>query len=105
LLTIKEEFKLSSDFGEIGGYPLLSQKKKITAGIFKVSRSSSVPPSTRDALYQGLPPGIKSALRSRLQTFEIKEEVTFLFNFFSSYDFLDQLFLVLSQSKLLIFKS
>jgi Protein of unknown function (DUF668) len=104
LLTIKEQFKLSSDFGEIGGHPLLSQKK-ITAGIFKVSRSSSVPPSTRDALYQGLPPGIKSALRSRLQTFEIKEEVTFLFNFFSSYDFLDQLFLVLSQSKLLIFKS
>ncbi|KAJ1695787.1 hypothetical protein LUZ63_012485 [Rhynchospora breviuscula] len=41
-----------------------------------VSRSSSVPPSTRDALYQGLPPGIKSALRSRLQTFEIKEELT-----------------------------
>lgn len=41
-----------------------------------VSRSSSVPPSTRDALYQGLPPGIKSALRSRLQTFEMKEELT-----------------------------
>ncbi|KAJ4772525.1 Ikzf5 (DUF668) [Rhynchospora pubera] len=41
-----------------------------------VSRSSSVPPSTRDALYQGLPPGIKSALRSRLQAFEIKEELT-----------------------------
>ncbi|KAJ3687904.1 hypothetical protein LUZ61_017068 [Rhynchospora tenuis] len=41
-----------------------------------VSRSSSVPPSTRDALYQGLPPGIKSALRSRLQTFEIKEELS-----------------------------
>jgi Protein of unknown function (DUF668) len=58
----------------------------------------------RDALYQGLPPGIKSALRSRLQTFEIKEEVTFLFDFFSSYDFLYHLFLVLSQSKMFIVK-
>ncbi|KAJ7973953.1 DUF668 family protein [Quillaja saponaria] len=41
-----------------------------------VSRSSSVPPNTRDALYQGLPPGIKSALRSRLQSFQVKEELT-----------------------------
>ncbi|XVF37252.1 hypothetical protein REPUB_Repub19eG0130600 [Reevesia pubescens] len=41
-----------------------------------VSRSSSVPPNTRDSLYQGLPPTIKSALRSRLQSFKIKEELT-----------------------------
>ncbi|KAK6116618.1 hypothetical protein DH2020_049617 [Rehmannia glutinosa] len=41
-----------------------------------VTRSSSVPPSTRDALYQGLPPGIKSALRTRLQSFQLKEELT-----------------------------
>ncbi|KAJ3681530.1 hypothetical protein LUZ60_016019 [Juncus effusus] len=41
-----------------------------------VSRSSSVPPNTRDSLYQGLPPGIKSALKHRLLTFEIKEEIT-----------------------------
>ncbi|XWS24854.1 hypothetical protein CRYUN_Cryun27aG0020700 [Craigia yunnanensis] len=41
-----------------------------------VSRSSSVPPNTRDSLYQGLPPTIKSALRSRLQSFQIKEELT-----------------------------
>ncbi|XP_074578456.1 protein PSK SIMULATOR 1-like isoform X2 [Curcuma longa] len=40
-----------------------------------VSRPSSVPPSTRDALYQGLPPSIKSALRSKLQSFEFKEEI------------------------------
>jgi len=40
-----------------------------------VSRSSSVPPNTRDALYQGLPPNVKSALRSRLQSFQVKEEV------------------------------
>ncbi|KAH9757975.1 protein PSK SIMULATOR 1 [Citrus sinensis] len=41
-----------------------------------VSRSSSVPPNTRDALYQGLPPTIKSALRSKLQSFQVKEELT-----------------------------
>ncbi|KAE8684434.1 protein-tyrosine-phosphatase PTP1-like [Hibiscus syriacus] len=41
-----------------------------------VSRSSSVPPNTRDSLYQGLPPTIKSALRFRLQSFQIKEELT-----------------------------
>ncbi|XP_040996516.1 protein PSK SIMULATOR 1-like [Juglans microcarpa x Juglans regia] len=41
-----------------------------------VSRSSSVPPNTRDALYQGLPPGIKASLRSKLQSFHVKEELT-----------------------------
>ncbi|XP_031247138.1 uncharacterized protein LOC116104852 [Pistacia vera] len=41
-----------------------------------VSRSSSVPPNTRDALYQGLPPNIKSALRAKVQSFQVKEELT-----------------------------
>ncbi|KAL9245505.1 hypothetical protein vseg_019149 [Gypsophila vaccaria] len=41
-----------------------------------VSRSSSVPPNTRDALYQGLPPNVKSALRSKLQSFQVDEELT-----------------------------
>ncbi|KAE9589121.1 hypothetical protein Lal_00000333 [Lupinus albus] len=41
-----------------------------------VSRSGSVPPNTRDALYHGLPPNVKSALRSRLQSFQVKEELT-----------------------------
>ncbi|CAA0827841.1 Protein of unknown function (DUF668 [Striga hermonthica] len=41
-----------------------------------VTRSNSVPPSTRDALYQGLPPTIKSALRAKLQSFQLKEELT-----------------------------
>ncbi|KAF5749320.1 hypothetical protein HS088_TW04G01288 [Tripterygium wilfordii] len=41
-----------------------------------VSRSSSVPQNTRDALYQGLPPNIKLALRSKLQSFQLKEELT-----------------------------
>lgn len=43
--------------------------------ILQVSRSSSVPQNTRDALYQGLPPSIKSAFRSKLQLFQVKEEV------------------------------
>ncbi|XP_076900461.1 protein PSK SIMULATOR 1-like [Bidens hawaiensis] len=41
-----------------------------------VTRSSSVPPSTRDSLYQGLPPNIKLAMRSRLHSFHPKEELT-----------------------------
>ncbi|KAH9625940.1 hypothetical protein KSS87_020360 [Heliosperma pusillum] len=41
-----------------------------------VSRSNSVPPNTRDALYQGLPPNVKSALRSKLLSFQLDEELT-----------------------------
>ncbi|ONK77463.1 uncharacterized protein A4U43_C02F6780 [Asparagus officinalis] len=41
-----------------------------------VTRSSSVPSNTRDSLYQGLPTRVKSALRSRLQSFQVKEELT-----------------------------
>ncbi|KAJ7945160.1 DUF668 family protein [Quillaja saponaria] len=41
-----------------------------------VARSSSMPANTRDALYQSLPPNIKSALRSRLLSFHVKEELT-----------------------------
>jgi hypothetical protein len=36
-----------------------------------------VPPNTRDALYQGLPPNIKSALRFKLLSFQVNEEVSF----------------------------
>ncbi|XP_059280326.1 protein PSK SIMULATOR 1-like isoform X2 [Lycium ferocissimum] len=41
-----------------------------------VTRSGSVPPNTRDALYHGLPPSIKSALRFKLLSFSLKEELT-----------------------------
>ncbi|XP_057532344.1 protein PSK SIMULATOR 1 isoform X2 [Amaranthus tricolor] len=41
-----------------------------------VSRSNSVPPNTRDALYQGLPPNVKASLRSKVQSFQLKEEFT-----------------------------
>ncbi|KAH7315928.1 hypothetical protein KP509_21G071000 [Ceratopteris richardii] len=40
-----------------------------------VSRPSSVPPNTRDNLYQGLPPSIKSSLRNKLSS-PIGEELT-----------------------------
>lgn len=40
-----------------------------------VSRPSSVPPNTRDNLYQGLPPSIKASLRSKL-SFPMREELT-----------------------------
>ena len=46
-----------------------------------MSRSSSVPPNTRDALYQGLPPYIKAALRPKLQSFQVKEEVCIVYIF------------------------
>ncbi|KAM0940529.1 hypothetical protein DsansV1_C18g0151221 [Dioscorea sansibarensis] len=41
-----------------------------------VTRSSTVPSSTRDALYQGLPLSMKCSLRSKLQCFQLKEELT-----------------------------
>ncbi|KAI7729613.1 hypothetical protein M8C21_001594 [Ambrosia artemisiifolia] len=41
-----------------------------------VTRSGFVPPSTRDSLYQGLPPNIKLAMRSKLHSFHPKEELT-----------------------------
>nr|CAD1842021.1 unnamed protein product [Ananas comosus var. bracteatus] len=39
-----------------------------------VSRSSSVPPNARDALYQALPLTVKSTLRNKLQSFQVDEE-------------------------------
>ncbi|XWS29958.1 hypothetical protein CRYUN_Cryun24cG0075800 [Craigia yunnanensis] len=41
-----------------------------------VARSSSIPANTRDALYQNLPPSIKSALHSKLRSFHVKAELT-----------------------------
>ncbi|AQK86365.1 hypothetical protein ZEAMMB73_Zm00001d038336 [Zea mays] len=41
-----------------------------------VSQSCAMPPNARDALYHSLPPIIKSALRYKLQSFEVKEELT-----------------------------
>ncbi|XP_073004337.1 protein PSK SIMULATOR 1-like isoform X1 [Typha latifolia] len=40
-----------------------------------VSRSCSMPPSNRDALYQALPPSIKSALRTKLQSYPVIQEL------------------------------
>ncbi|XP_044470129.1 protein PSK SIMULATOR 1-like [Mangifera indica] len=41
-----------------------------------VARSSSMPPNTRDALYQSLPPTIKSGLRFKVQSLSFKDELT-----------------------------
>ncbi|XP_056164443.1 protein PSK SIMULATOR 1 isoform X3 [Syzygium oleosum] len=41
-----------------------------------VSRSGSVPPNSREALYQGLPAHVKTALRSKLQSFQRVEELS-----------------------------
>ncbi|KAF3772723.1 hypothetical protein EJ110_NYTH57159 [Nymphaea thermarum] len=41
-----------------------------------VSRPSSIPPNARDTLYQGLPPSVKLAFRSKLLTFTVSEELT-----------------------------
>ncbi|VFQ62461.1 unnamed protein product [Cuscuta campestris] len=38
------------------------------------SRPTSLPPNTRDTLYNGLPPVVKTELRSRLQALDTKEE-------------------------------
>ncbi|TVT97505.1 hypothetical protein EJB05_57252 [Eragrostis curvula] len=41
-----------------------------------VSRPTTVTSNMRDALYRGLPPTIKSTLRSKLRSFKLKEELT-----------------------------
>ncbi|XP_030545283.1 protein PSK SIMULATOR 1 [Rhodamnia argentea] len=41
-----------------------------------VSRSGSVPPNSREALYQGLPAHVKTALRSKLLSFQLVEELS-----------------------------
>ncbi|KAG6789800.1 hypothetical protein POTOM_005924 [Populus tomentosa] len=42
----------------------------------QVGRSSSMPPNSKNALYQNLLPGVKSALRSKLLSFHVKDELT-----------------------------
>lgn len=44
----------------------------------QVARSSSMAPSSRDTLYQSLPPSMKSALRAKLDSFHVNEEVLFI---------------------------
>lgn len=41
-----------------------------------VARSCAMPCNARESLYQSLPPSIKSSLRSKLQSFHVKEELT-----------------------------
>ncbi|KAF8115692.1 hypothetical protein N665_0025s0150 [Sinapis alba] len=41
-----------------------------------VARSSSITSNARDSLYQSLPPGIKLALRSKIKSFKVDEELS-----------------------------
>ncbi|KAJ6754737.1 hypothetical protein OIU79_027369 [Salix purpurea] len=41
-----------------------------------VARSGSLPPDSKNALYQNLLPGVKSTLRSKMQSFHVKDELT-----------------------------
>ncbi|XP_011099662.1 uncharacterized protein LOC105178023 [Sesamum indicum] len=41
-----------------------------------VARSSPVPSSSRDTLYQSLPPNVKDSLRSKLQSFHVGKELS-----------------------------
>ncbi|XP_047310355.1 protein PSK SIMULATOR 1 isoform X2 [Impatiens glandulifera] len=81
--------EISDAFGNVdGNRPIKNNQKLGSAGLALhyaniisqidtlVTRSSSIPPNTRDALYQGLPPNIKSALRPKLQSFQPIEDLS-----------------------------
>ncbi|KAL3640468.1 hypothetical protein CASFOL_015436 [Castilleja foliolosa] len=40
-----------------------------------VDRSSSLPPNSRETLYQSLPPNLQASLRSKLQAFKLEDEL------------------------------
>lgn len=81
--------EISDAFGNVdGNRPIKNNQKLGSAGLALhyaniisqidtlVTRSSSIPPNTRDALYQGLPPSIKSSLRPKLQSFQPMEDLS-----------------------------
>lgn len=41
-----------------------------------VARASSMPPNSRDSLYQNLPPNLKRSLRSKMQSFRVEKELS-----------------------------
>lgn len=45
-----------------------------------------MPQNTRDALYQNLPPSLKLSLRSKLQSFRVKDEVSIFADIFNILD-------------------
>ncbi|KAL5214912.1 hypothetical protein ABZP36_004064 [Zizania latifolia] len=72
--------ELSSEFTEdsqrLGPAGLALHYANIIIQIYGiVSRSGYIPPNTRDALYQGLPPRVRSALRNRLRTSSVPQEL------------------------------
>ncbi|KAF0893128.1 hypothetical protein E2562_023163 [Oryza meyeriana var. granulata] len=72
--------ELSSDSTEdcqrLGPAGLALHYANIIIQIYSVvSRSGYIPPNTRDALYQGLPPRVRSALPNRLRTTSVPQEL------------------------------
>ena len=47
---------------------------------WQVSRPNSIPPNTRDNLYQGLPPNVKASLRMQIHNLPIEEVIASLFS-------------------------
>ncbi|XP_039818593.1 protein PSK SIMULATOR 1-like [Panicum virgatum] len=86
-------FEINSTFGSSDGFALSAESTascqrlgpaglalhyaNIIIQIYSVvSRSGYVPSNTREALYQGLPPRVKSALPNRLKTSSVPQELT-----------------------------
>ncbi|XP_074273296.1 protein PSK SIMULATOR 1-like isoform X2 [Silene latifolia] len=67
----------SSNHNKLGSAGLALHYANIITQIDTLmSRSMSVPPTSRDALYHALPPNVKSALRAKLQSFQLHQELT-----------------------------
>ncbi|KAI4383542.1 hypothetical protein MLD38_009368 [Melastoma candidum] len=72
-----EQSKASSSHQKLGPAGLSLHYANIILQIDTlVSRSSSMPPNMRDTLYQSLPPNMKSGLRSKIQSFRVKDELS-----------------------------
>ncbi|KAH9613302.1 hypothetical protein KSS87_023261 [Heliosperma pusillum] len=67
----------SSNHNKLGSAGLALHYANIITQIDTLmSRSISVPPTSRDALYHALPPDVKSALRAKLQPFQLHQELS-----------------------------
>ncbi|KAK4352672.1 hypothetical protein RND71_028190 [Anisodus tanguticus] len=75
LILADEERPMKNNHQRLGSAGLALHHANIITQIDTlVIRSGSVPPNTRDGLYHGLPPNIKSALRFKVLSFSLKEE-------------------------------
>uniref|UniRef100_A0A0D9ZKY9 DUF668 domain-containing protein n=1 Tax=Oryza glumipatula TaxID=40148 RepID=A0A0D9ZKY9_9ORYZ len=69
-------YESTEDCQRLGPAGLALHYANIIIQIYSVvSRSGYIPPNTRDALYQGLPPRVRSALPNRLRTSSVPQEL------------------------------